>query len=47
MAWLGFVVTTNVVNNAFQKRKPMLTAIDSGHWLAVLVVQGIVLGVLG
>jgi hypothetical protein len=45
--WLGFVVTTVAVNNMFSMRKPMLTVIDSGHWLAVLVVMGIVLGLFG
>jgi len=47
LVWLGFIITTITVNNAFQKRKPMLTVIDGGHWLAVLVVQGIVLGLFG
>ena len=42
--WFAFVATTIAVNNAFQKRKPALTLIDSGHWLVVLLVQGIVLG---
>lgn len=45
--WLGFVVTTMAVNNAFQMKKPMLTVIDGGHWLAVLLVQGIVIGLIG
>jgi hypothetical protein len=44
LVWLGFVITTGAVNNAFQKKKAMLTMIDGGHWLAVLVVQGIVIG---
>jgi hypothetical protein len=47
LVWFGFVITTITVNNAFQKRSPMLTAIDGGHWLVVLVVQGIVLGLFG
>jgi hypothetical protein len=46
LVWLGFVITTIAVNNAFQKKKPMLTVIDGGHWLAVLLVQGLVLGLL-
>jgi hypothetical protein len=45
--WLGFVVTTITVNNAFQKRSVSLTVIDAGHWLAVLVLQGVVLGLFG
>ena len=46
-AWLGFVVTTITVNYAFGGRKPKLTAIDAGHWLAVLVVQGAIIGAFG
>ena len=46
LIWTGFVVTTLAVNNAYAKRKVMLTAIDAGHWLAALVAQGIVLGLL-
>lgn len=45
--WIGFVATTMAVNNAFGGRKPMLTLIDSGHWLAVLVVMGAILGAMG
>ena len=47
LVWLGFVVTTLAVNNAFQGKKTMLTVIDGGHWLAVLMVQGIVFGLFG
>jgi hypothetical protein len=47
LVWLGFVITTLAVGNAFQGKKPMLTVIDGGHWLAVLVVEGIVLGLFG
>lgn len=47
LSWLGFVVTTIAVNNAFQKRTIKLTVIDSGHWLVVLLVQGIVIGLFG
>lgn len=47
LVWLGFTITTISVNNAFQMRNPMLTIIDGGHWLAVLVVQGAVIGLLG
>jgi hypothetical protein len=47
LVWLGFVVTTIAVNNAFQKRSVTLTVIDTGAWLAVLLVQGIILGLFG
>jgi hypothetical protein len=45
--WLGFVVTTLAVNNAYAQRKPLLTVIDGLHWLGVLVVQGAVIGAMG
>ena len=45
--WLGFVVTTMAVNYAFGARKPMLLAIDAGHWLAVLLVEGAIIGAMG
>lgn len=45
--WLGFVVTAMAVNSAFSRRKAMLTAIDSGHWLVVLIVMGAILGAFG
>jgi len=45
--WLGFVITTLTVNNAFQGAKWALTLIDGGHWLGVLLLQGAVIGLLG
>jgi hypothetical protein len=45
--WLGFVVTTIATNYAFQGRKPMLTVIDAGYWLAALLVTGAILGAFG
>jgi hypothetical protein len=45
--WFGFVLTTVVVNNAYSGRKPMLTVIDSTHWLSVLVVIGGIIGAWG
>ena len=44
MCWLGFVLTTIVVNNAYTFRRPLLTTIDSAHWLGVLVIIGAILG---
>ena len=29
--WAGFVITTMAVNNAYSRRRPMLTFIDGGH----------------
>ncbi len=45
--WFGFVLTTTVVNHAFQGQKRLLTVIDAGHWLGVLVIQGAVIGAIG
>lgn len=45
--WLGFVATTQVINHAYQGTKIAQTVIDCGHWLAVLVVMGAVIGWFG
>ena len=47
MCWLGFVLTTVAVNNAYTFRKVRLTAIDTGHWLGVLVIMGAIQGWFG
>ncbi len=47
MVWVGFVVTTQTVNHRFQDRPWSLTIIDSGHWLGVLVLQSIAIGLIG
>jgi len=46
-AWGGFVVTTILVNYSFGGRSYLLTAIDAGHWLIVLVLMGVVIGWMG
>jgi hypothetical protein len=45
--WLGFVLTTVTVNNAFAGRKAMLTVIDSIAWLGAMVIIGAVIGWFG
>ena len=45
--WLGFVLTTVTINNAYQGRRWSLTAIDAVHWLAVLVIIGAIVGWMG
>ncbi len=45
LIWLGFILTTLVVNHQFQMQKLMLTVIDGGHWLGVMLIQGAILGV--
>jgi succinate dehydrogenase/fumarate reductase cytochrome b subunit len=45
--WLGFIATTVFVNNAYPGRKYSLSAIDSIHWLGVVVIEGAVIGAIG
>lgn len=47
LMWVGFVVTTMAVNNAYAGRKSTLTVIDAGHWLVAMVVAGAVVGAFG
>jgi hypothetical protein len=47
LIWVGFIATTLVVNHRFQGAKWSLTLIDGGHWLGVLLVMGVVLGLFG
>lgn len=45
--WLGFVATTQLVNHRYGRFPLSLTIIDTGHWLAVLVAMGTVIGLIG
>lgn len=45
--WLGFVITTLAVNHGYQGATPALTLIDGGHWLGVLLIQGLIIGYFG
>jgi len=47
LVWLGFVLTTMTVNHRFQFKPWSLTAIDSGHYLVVLLAQGAIIGWFG
>lgn len=46
-AWLGFVITSMIINHRYQGSKWGLTVIDGGYLLGVLLVQGLVIGLLG
>jgi hypothetical protein len=46
MIGVGFMATTNLVNNMFQQNKPALTVIDSIHWIGVAAIEGVVLNLL-
>jgi hypothetical protein len=45
--WFGFILTTIATNNAYPGRKPMLTVIDAGHWLGVMLIMGAIIGAFG
>lgn len=45
--WAGFVATTLIVNHRYGRFPWALTFIDGGHWLGVLLVQGLVIGLFG
>lgn len=45
--WVGFIVTSMVLNHRYQGMKWSLAVIDGGYLLGVVVVQGVVLGLLG
>jgi Protein of unknown function (DUF1761) len=47
LCWLGFVITTTVVNYSFAMKPARLIAIDGGHWLVVLIVIGAIIGAMG
>ncbi len=47
MLWIGFVATTVIVNYRFGRHPWSLVLIDAGHWLGVLLVMGLVLGLFG
>ncbi len=44
--WFGFVLTSTLLNHAYQGQKMSLTIIDTGYLLGVLLVQGVVIGLL-
>jgi hypothetical protein len=45
--WIGFIMTSMTVNNAYPGRRAMLSVIDGGHWLGVMLIIGAVLGGIG
>ena len=47
LMWVGFVITTLIMNHRYEGMKWSLTVIDGLHILGVLVIQGVVLGIFG
>jgi hypothetical protein len=45
--WLGFVITSMIINHRYQGSKWSLTLIDGGYLLGVLLVEGVVIGLFG
>jgi Protein of unknown function (DUF1761) len=45
--WVGFVITTMVVNNSFAMRSRKLLLIDGGYWLVALALMGAIIGTIG
>jgi hypothetical protein len=45
--WVGFVITSMILNHRYQGAPWSLTVIDGGYLLGVLIVQGIVIGLFG
>ena len=45
--WLGFVLTTIIVNNGYTRDSFALIAVASWHQLGVLLVMGAVIGAFG
>lgn len=45
--WVGFVLTTLIMNHRYEGMKWSLTIIDGLHILGVLLIQGLVIGLLG
>jgi hypothetical protein len=45
--WLGFVITSMIINHRYQGSRWSLTLIDGGYLLGVLLLQGLVIGLFG
>lgn len=45
--WLGFIITAMVLNHRYQGARWSLTLIDGGYLLAVLLIDGTIVGVFG
>lgn len=45
--WVGFILTSMILNHRYQGTSWSLALIDGGYLLGVVIVQGVVLGLLG
>ncbi len=44
--WIGLVMTTMTINHRFQMSSWAHTVIDGAHWLGVLLIQGLAIGLV-
>lgn len=45
--WVGFTLTAMILNHRYEGRSWSLTAINGGYLLAVLLIDGLVIGLFG
>lgn len=45
--WLGFILTSMILNHRYEGRPWSLTIINGGYLLAVVLVDGLVIGLFG
>ncbi|OQW52583.1 DUF1761 domain-containing protein [Candidatus Raskinella chloraquaticus] len=45
--WAGFILTTTIITNSYQRKPWSLSLIDSLHWLGVMLVMGAIIGGFG
>jgi Protein of unknown function (DUF1761) len=43
---VGFLASSTLVNNMFQQKSLMLTAIDGSHWVLAVVIEAVVISLL-
>jgi len=46
LIWLGFVLTTIITYHVYRSSGYAVTMIDGGHWLGVLLIQGLLIGLI-
>lgn len=47
LIWAGFVLTTIVIDHSYEARSRTLTYLNAGHWLGVIVIMSVVIGLVG
>lgn len=47
LVWAGFILTAMVVDHSYEARSRKLTMINAAHWLGVIVIMSVVIGLFG